>query len=312
MEFEGTDNAVSESPAEEPTSLDTAPAPETEGGEPQGSDTEGQEQQLDEHGNPIPQPEEQTDFEWEGESYKLPKKLAESLRDGTLMRADHTRKTQEIADQRRELAGEHARLVQQAQAMKAGAEGISRLDAANNTLVQLDAALTQALEAGDSIRATAIQRDMRKWEGHRAEVQQWLGAVQQTVVSQNDAATRQRWEETNSRLTKEIPGWEKGELNAKISEWAIKQGGFTPESVRNITAYPVVKALYKAYLYDQSQSAKKPAAPQRPTPQPTRQIAAGQTAPASRGSLADLAKKSDPTDFIRQRRAMRAKEEARG
>lgn len=312
MEFEGTDNAVPESPVaeEQPTSLDTAPAPEAEGGEPEGSDEQAP--QLDDDGNPIPPDEEaeQTDFEWDGESYKLPKKLAESLRDGALMRADYTRKAQEVAETGRRTAAEQQRLAHQAQAMQAGIEGIKAVANAERVLGQLEQNLERALQEGDPIGATAAQHAIGKWRAHLSDTHQWLDNVQQATVSLSEQHTKQQWEETSARLSKEIKGWETGEPNRNISAWALKNG-FTPAQISAITHHAPIKALYKAYLYDQLQAAKKPAAPQKQALEPTRQIARGQTAPASRGSYYDLVKKNDPTDAISLRRSQRVKEKAR-
>jgi hypothetical protein len=78
------------------------PSPDTEVDEALNAGTEGglPEAELDDEGNPIApaEPEEETEeVEHEGKKYALPKSLKPAL----LMQADYTRKTQELAEQRK-------------------------------------------------------------------------------------------------------------------------------------------------------------------------------------------------------------------
>ena len=89
---------------------DNAPAilPDT-----QEVDTEGQdEQQLDDEGNAIDPPDDGEEIEHEGRKYLVPAALKPLL----LMQADYTRKTQEVAEQRRAVQAERQALHQTSQA----------------------------------------------------------------------------------------------------------------------------------------------------------------------------------------------------
>ena len=96
------------------TNLVAQEAPEVEAlpeAEREEQDSPETEPELDDDGNPIEGPDGQADAELEpglaeveidGKTYKLPPEL----KDGFLRQADYTRKTQELAEQRRRMEAE--------------------------------------------------------------------------------------------------------------------------------------------------------------------------------------------------------------
>src|SRR6476646_10025915 len=90
-------------------------------GEDTGVGAEGQtdDQQFDDDGNPIAQPEEEEEVELDDLKLKVPKTAAEKLKalqEGNLRQADYTRKTQELAEQRKAFETERQTVQQASQA----------------------------------------------------------------------------------------------------------------------------------------------------------------------------------------------------
>jgi len=74
------------------------------------------------------------EVEHDGQKYRVPK----ALKGAFLMHADYTRKTQEVAEQRRALDERQSTIGQQAQLLQEHAQDISRLIALNDQLAQFD------------------------------------------------------------------------------------------------------------------------------------------------------------------------------
>lgn len=94
MDTDTTNPVEAGDTSEEETAAETQEV-ETEG-------TEEQEPELDEDGNPIEPEDDSEEVEHEGQKYKVPKALKPLM----LMQADYTRKTQEVAEQRKGLEAE--------------------------------------------------------------------------------------------------------------------------------------------------------------------------------------------------------------
>lgn len=235
--------------AAEPEQTDQAPTPENATNEvPQGEDPT------------APQYEE---VEYEGELYQVPPKL----KDAIIRQSDYTKKTQEVAEQRKLV--EH----QQAQ-MRAAAinmEFQKTITPDLHEIAQIEAQLAQY----DKVNWREIAADDRTL--HMLEMQRLekLHAEKLKGVESKRAEHGQKLNEHLSKLQSEaaallksrIPGW--GEETAKsVRDWALSSG-FTQDEISSIHDPRHAEVLWKASQYDKARSNAKPAVQQAKAAKPT-------------------------------------------
>jgi hypothetical protein len=155
------------------------------------TDAEGQE----------PQAEDDTEeIERDGVKYRIPK----ALKDDLLRQADYTRKTQEVAETRRALEMQAQSLTQQAQLAEATLEHRTNLRLVEQTLQQLEGAITRA---ADETRA----------------------------ISERNAANAIA--QAEAQLSREIEGWGVEYLSS-LAAYASKEFGVSPQELRESVINP--------------------------------------------------------------------------
>lgn len=235
------------------------------------------EAQANEDAEPVAETDDQPDdgsddvtIEVDGKTVKLTKEeLAEAYKNG-LRQSDYTKKTMEVAEQRRAAEAEvaQARAEREAyavnlQKMSAQLEGALEEQASINWQELLEADPVEYLRQQNLFqqRQAAYQRtqqaQMQLMEIAKAEQAQLR---QQALVQQQDA------------LLAKLPEWRNAET-AKAEKTAIakylQDAGFDDESIQTISDHRMVITARKAMLYDQmmgkAQAATKKvaAAPQR-------------------------------------------------
>lgn len=197
-------------------------------------------------------PDDLEEIDYGGEKYKVPKKL----KDGFLMQADYTRKTQEVAEQRKAIEAQQAALKQSEEATRAHAREIGRVLSLNDELAELDKTDWAKLNQDDPFEAqTRFQRRMLlkdEREGLIAQIQ--TREQQRSQEAQQEFA--KRYAETNERLSKDITGWNQ-ELADKLRDFA-KANGATDDDIRSFAVNaPIVKLLHKAFMGEQLITAKQ-------------------------------------------------------
>ena len=192
---------------------------------------------------------ETVEIEINGKTYSVPAELKDSF----LMQSDYTRKTQELAAERKAL-GEAKERVQQAGEAEVTAR--ARVMAYEAAIGEYQGVDWDALEMQDPV---AAQRHFRKFmqlnqelDGAKAEYQ---SAVQQrTLETQQEAATR--IEQGLAELQRDIPDW--GPAKAEeLMAFGEKQFGFSRDYMESITDPKLVKLMHFAHLAQKS--ALKPA-----------------------------------------------------
>jgi hypothetical protein len=254
-----------------PTDIDSSDLEQEEGGE-----TTSTEDDLD-------------DLEFDGETYRIPKKL----KSGFMMQSDYTRKTQEVAQTRQELEAERARVAQQAQATESLTENRKKLILAEATVEKYAKIDWAKLEAEDPFKAQTLWREQSQWTDYAGKLKAHVEKDQATLSEAATSEKNKRLNETFQAIPKAIPGWN-GDLAKKLEAFGQTSLGMTTKQldkgIEKVGA-PFVLALHKAYLADQliqkqQQAAKTTTAPQE-TVKPLATISRGK-APASRKSLADM------------------------
>lgn len=227
--------------------------------------------------------EELEDFEWNGKVLKAPK----GLKDGVLMHADYTKKTQEVADRRRELEAYEQQVVQQARASE---EELT----ARATLVHLDTQLKQyenvdwdRWEAEDPLAAGQGWRRFQSMEKQKEATANELAAKQYQRTEQAKQETAKRLQET-AEYAKKLPGWTP-DVGQEIRDLAEKQWGIPFEALQENITPQFYDILYHARiglraLQKQTTASKTP--PQLQA-KPLTVVGAKANAPVAK-SLADM------------------------
>lgn len=261
-----------ETDEEQPVNLD---APETEEEvETESADDEGEE--------PAEPEEELEEFDWNGKQVKGPK----GLKDGLMMQADYTRKTQEVAATKRELEQRAAALDQQFKAADEELDLRASLKAIDAGIQQYANVDWQKLESDDIVGA---QSHWRRYQQLKEAAQQASATLNTKVTERTEKAkqeTANRLQETRQFAETQIKGWTP-EVDAKVTEFAVKELGFDTDTLIGAYNPAVYKALHLAWIGHQA--LQKPAA--KPAPKPAPQpltVVASKANPSARKALADM------------------------
>jgi len=229
------------------TSTDTAAA--DTGVEPQAP--ESTEPQFDDDGNPIEEPEEDEEVELDEDlKLKVPKTQAQKVKEALLRQADYTRKTQELAEQRKALTAEHETLVNTS---NAEFTAFARVQTIGEQLqsyqkVNWEAELAAAQANYDDDREKYINREYMKFQQLKDTYNGSLGELSRLRnerLSTAQQETAKRMEEGRAVLTKEI-GWN-DDLKAKLLGFAA-EFGFSRDDLDDLEADPrAARVLHAAY-----------------------------------------------------------------
>ena len=188
----------------------------------------------------------------------------EELLKGYSRQSDYTRKTQDLAEQRKRLDG----ITQETDAAR---EKYSQL------LPKLEANLTEIqkqlnaepdwdkLSKADPVKALQLQRefDRRKAE-NAAELARVQQEQQQLLADQQSRLLQEREDHLQAQgklLLENIPEWQDNEVATKqkqeIEQWALNNGFLDADQLNAIQDWGYVAMMRKAWLYDQGATAAK-------------------------------------------------------
>jgi hypothetical protein len=181
------------------------------------------------------QPEDDTEeVDWDGTKYRIPK----ALKPGLLMQADYTRKTQELAEQRRHVEQHVQSLSQQAELQQATLEHRVNLRTVEQQLQQFSNTDWSNYSAQYGADATAAA--MASWQQYRDAKAELEGAIAKT-----ETETRQMSERSSANaiaqadqvLSREIEGWSP-QLVQDLAGYAATEFGITPQELRDSVVNP--------------------------------------------------------------------------
>lgn len=208
----------------------------------------------------------------------------DELQKGYSRTQDYTRKTQALAEQRKQAEAE-------TEAVRAERQQYSQL---------LDA-MRQQVEAGaqqqpdwDSLRKTDPIEFAAQWAEHQRRQSQ-LQAIQAEQARMVEIQQHERAQQMASIVAQErqileevIPEWKDQETakreKAELVEFG-KRIGFKPEELANVTDHRAVVALRKAYLYDKLMAKKVTVKPVQKAAAPTLKPGTSSAAPKKNSDL---------------------------
>lgn len=220
--------------------------PEEEGDEPEDQSGEAADADFEE-------------YEHDGERYSVPSKLKPLL----MMNADYTRKTQEVAEQRKSVEAERENFAKEREQHIANQKSFAEVYALDQQLEQYRKLNWDEITENDPVQALKLQRQYENIKDLRNTSANKLSETLQKASLELQQKTAKQLEEGRQTLAREIKGWSP-ELELNLKSKGVEYG-FTKEEMEVMHANPkAVKVLHKAYLYDQLMKQKAA----QPTPQP--------------------------------------------
>ena len=235
----------------------------------------------------APPEDDDEEIDFKGEKYKIPK----TLKDAFLMQEDYTRKTQEVAEERKAFEYQQQQHQSQVQFQQENWQDYSTLNQIEQRLGQLNNVDMNALIEQDPVEALKLNNQRTQLlEAHS----QIAGKIQQsqhqfTLNAQQETA--KQLEQSAKVLSAELKDWSP-ETGKAVREYLKSQEklGVTDQILNAINqgAYgplPIIWAR-KAQLYDQMQAkAAKPAT--SPPPKPVTKVGAQATSTKSPDRMSD-------------------------
>jgi hypothetical protein len=249
--------------------------------------------------NGQPAEEEAEDIEHDGRTYRVPK----ALKGAFLMQADYTRKTQELAEQRRAVEGQQAQAQQEARWNREHAAEIGSLVAIDARLQHYGRVDWQAWTQQDPVAAQAAFIEYQQLRDARAATAQSLAQRDAGRQAAQERQLEARLTEGRAQLARDIPGWG-AELQGKLLEYGMANG-LSREELDNVVDPRLVRILHKAYVGEQILNQQRAAARQataQPPAQPVTVIGA-RKAPQPVSASSPASDRLSADEWMRRRNA---------
>lgn len=225
----------------------------------------------------TPPADDTEEVEYEGKKYVIPKALKPAL----MMNADYTRKTQEVAEQRRALEAQRQQLTQQAQTLQEYLQDAAKAVALDEQIKQFEQVDWNALNQQDPVKAQQLWMTYSQLKDSRADVLGQLQQKEQQRALEEQQRLAKQLEESHAILARDIKGWSP-ELAGKLRDFAIEKFGFSAQELGQVTDVRVVKLLHRAYVGDQLIAKQMGAATQTAAPRVKPVPTVGANAPAGK------------------------------
>lgn len=189
-----------------------------------------------------PTADETFEFEHEGETWTIPKKLEKVIQNNR----DYTQKSQEIAHQRRTFEA----LNEQAKLFSAQREFESSISQELQQLAAYDSVLNQKVEWGSISNDEALKLTLQRnqWKDEREAIAKSIQAKHQEHTQKQQEALKELQTKALETVSKRIPGWNDA-LWTAIRDHA-KSDGYTDVELNSINDPRHKVTLWKAQQYD--------------------------------------------------------------
>lgn len=212
---------------------------------------EEERQELEEGENPESEQEELEEADFEGKKYKLPKELKGAL----LRQSDYTKKTQEIAETKRQIEAREQAFRQQVEVQQKEFKTYATVHNLESKIAEYDKFFespewNEVVES-DTPRAVRAQQEYQALHAQRGKHVQEISRIEQERSQTQQQHFAKLEEETRSVLEREIKGWSP-QTAKNLADFAKSQG-LAEGNMAHALKYDAVavKLLHKAHLYDQ-------------------------------------------------------------
>jgi len=284
--------ADTETPEVAETEVTETPEVETEQAETEaveGEEGEGQEATE----------EEFDEIEHDGAKHKIPKALKPLF----MMQGDYTRKTQEVAEQRKAVEADRETFKKTVEFERQLTAEIGRVKLFDETLEQYAKVDWATLRMQNPEQANAAFQDYVQMKDQRERLASKVHEDLQKRQADQQRDFAKRVEEGQQVLMRDIPGWSP-ELANKLVTFA-KSAGLTDADIASYQDNPrAVKLLHSAWLGQelvkkQQAAARAPAKADTPSVQPLKQVARKPSGVVKPGLHDDLS----PEEWVKRRNA---------
>lgn len=222
-----------------------------------------------------PPVDDSEEIELEGQKLKIPKAVKPLL----MFQADYTRKTQEVAEQRKAVEAKEAEIANQAKAQQEYIQDLAHLTAIDMGLKQFDSVNWQEWNQKDPVAAqaawfqrtqlsearTAIDGQIKQHEATRKQQEE------QTALEKQQSTAKRR-EECYATVAREIKGW--GPDLIKQLDTTAGEFGFSGQELSQWSDPRLIKLLHEAHVGRQLLK-KQVTPPPPPPPKPVPQVGSG-------------------------------------
>ena len=187
---------------------------------------------------------ELVDVEWEGKIYKL----TPEVKDALMRQADYTKKTMEVAEQRKAFESQQQQFQQTVQQQEQFFEDAANVRAIEGQLKQFDQVDWNQLSYDDPVEFQRLDFQRRQLvENRNNHVQRMTHAQQEAAQTQQQEVAKLK-EQGLKQLAKDIPGW--GEETAKtIFKAGMDHYGFNKQEMGSVLDPRMVRVLDDARRY---------------------------------------------------------------
>jgi len=261
MADEQPDEGIVEGDENEPQEVETEE--ESEVAAKQASIEEDDE---DSEEQPDPSPEVET-VEYEGQEYNIPPEL----KDAIMRQSDYTTKTQEVAEQRKDLETDRQRFQEAIQLQTAHTEAYTQLGILDQQLAEYNEIDWHTWASQDPNAAQQAQIQMGALREQRMQAQGKLQSLHAETQQQMHTETAKEVEQNRAKIERAVPNWS-SETEKAVFDFGIKSG-LTESQLAGTNYDPVlIGILNKARLFDELQQKQTGSKPKKsePVPQATR------------------------------------------
>lgn len=177
------------------------------------------------------------------------------LREGRMLQADYTRKTQEIAVREKQIQAQTAQAVEKERTQYLAALGTLHQHVQQATASELQNVDWNKLAAESPAEYVRLSNRAREANEAMQRIRFEQEKVQTQQAKERDERLAQAVEESKSKLKEAIPSW-----NDDLYQTVLKRGvdtyGFKPEEVGQLFDHRVMRVMHDAHLYRSMQEGK--------------------------------------------------------
>lgn len=225
---------------EQPDNQDSEVIESPESAENTPADVEGSEEEsTEELDTESTEEDDSEEIEYEGEKFKVPAKLKEAF----LRQADYTRKTQEVAELRRQAEAQAESVKQRETFIQQNVAEVARIHAIDAELAQFQQVNWDQLWDSDPVQAGKLNQRAQMLQAQRAQTEQVLTQRQAQFLQEQQQQAAMRLQEGQRVLQREIPGWGQ-EIQDKLRDYALASG-WTPSELQAVTPRQVIALFHE-------------------------------------------------------------------
>lgn len=226
------------------------PTEVTETNEPEQTDNpEGEPEQTEETVAEI----EEEEVEWEdGQKYRVPKPLKDAL----LRQSDYTRKTKEVAAERRQNAERIANWESEGEELAQARAIMLNINARLAEIDGISDAQWNHLYQNDPAKATSLEREARKLRDQAGQVDRAVADFTSRRTAEQETERSNLRQAMFTEVQKHIPEWD-NKLGDEVADFAMSRFGVEPEALLQLTDPTALRILHAAFVGDKAVKAQK-------------------------------------------------------